>query len=549
MEVQRAIRSSFQLLPKVISLAEVTELNVSVWSGNETKALREAMRLSVRAFAEHIGVTPRMVSTWEARGDAVKPRPVNQAALDTCVEQLGTEAVKRFQALLLSRPGNHLGENSFRTNTEVEMELNVAPLLSWVVEHSKILPTEAYQEVCKRVSELRSLPQTEQFSIQHNRKQISQERLTEGMVDFYGNISNEGSFFRAKIGGASIISTIFVRSALELSLEVDLQGDNETAHYIPSSNESISPLDDFEVNLALQRIAEFEFSKTVVTNNVLYELRGLNINTPYRLNASYGSTDFLRYAVGGNLLEDELVRQLLGSGKSKATNAQILPIRAKLLPDIESLLKLSNRSCVGGVQVLCAIARQDDYLVLVQRRSSRVLNSNERLALVPKAFHQPMVEPFLECSLFQTIVRELEEELLGRDDLSGTENFRLAEPLHRNHMTQPMKWLMDRARTKIFRTLCVGFGLDTITGNYEFACLCVIDDPAWWDIFGGHVTANWESSGLFRFSTKDSDGLTLLVMDKRWSNEGLFAFLVGLRRLAAVGDARRLSIPHIELEI
>ena len=42
---------------------------VQRWTGAETKALRQAMRLSsVRSFAAHLGVDARTMNKWEARG-------------------------------------------------------------------------------------------------------------------------------------------------------------------------------------------------------------------------------------------------------------------------------------------------------------------------------------------------------------------------------------------------------------------------------------------------------------------------------------------------
>ena len=73
---------------------------VPQWSGREVRALREARRMSVREFAAHLGVSDRMVSKWEAGGDAIRPRPLNQAVLDTSL-QLGT-AEERDRFLIMA---------------------------------------------------------------------------------------------------------------------------------------------------------------------------------------------------------------------------------------------------------------------------------------------------------------------------------------------------------------------------------------------------------------------------------------------------------------
>jgi hypothetical protein len=45
-----------------------------------------------------------------------------------------------------------------------------------------------------------------------------------------------------------------------------------------------------------------------------------------------------------------------------------------------------------------------------------VVNVVGRLAVIPKAFHGPTVEPQAEADLSASVHRELEEELLGRDE-------------------------------------------------------------------------------------------------------------------------------------
>jgi hypothetical protein len=80
---------------------------VPLWSGREVRALREARRMSVRGFGAHLGVSDRMVSNWEAGGEAVRPRPANQAILDTSLALASAEIKSRFTHLVAgheSRP-------------------------------------------------------------------------------------------------------------------------------------------------------------------------------------------------------------------------------------------------------------------------------------------------------------------------------------------------------------------------------------------------------------------------------------------------------------
>lgn len=70
---------------------------VGQWSGQQTRALRVALRLTVREFAEQLGVSPRTVSKWEAAGAGHLPRPELQAALDTVLARATDPVRERFQ--------------------------------------------------------------------------------------------------------------------------------------------------------------------------------------------------------------------------------------------------------------------------------------------------------------------------------------------------------------------------------------------------------------------------------------------------------------------
>ncbi|MEU2668886.1 helix-turn-helix domain-containing protein [Streptomyces sp. NPDC007164] len=70
------------------------------WTGLEAKALRLALRLSVRAFAEHLGVAVATVSKWESKLADTEPRPDTQAILDTALGRADASVHLRFETLL-----------------------------------------------------------------------------------------------------------------------------------------------------------------------------------------------------------------------------------------------------------------------------------------------------------------------------------------------------------------------------------------------------------------------------------------------------------------
>jgi transcriptional regulator with XRE-family HTH domain len=76
-------------------------VTVRQWTGRSARLLRDdALRLSVRDFADYLGVSDRAVSKWEAGGESYRPRADSQAALDTALIRATGEAKARFAEAL-----------------------------------------------------------------------------------------------------------------------------------------------------------------------------------------------------------------------------------------------------------------------------------------------------------------------------------------------------------------------------------------------------------------------------------------------------------------
>jgi hypothetical protein len=69
---------------------------VRCWTGVETEALRQAMRLSIRVFAARLGVNDRTVIKWKARGSSLTLRPATQQILDCALGLVDEEVRGRF---------------------------------------------------------------------------------------------------------------------------------------------------------------------------------------------------------------------------------------------------------------------------------------------------------------------------------------------------------------------------------------------------------------------------------------------------------------------
>ena len=128
-----------------------------------------------------------------------------------------------------------------------------------------------------------------------------------------------------------------------------------------------------------------------------------------------------------------------------------------------------------------------------------MVNATRQLAVIPKGFHQPLADFCGDAKIAATLRREMEEELFGRQDIDNTLGEQhAADPLHPSRLSAPMRWLVTE-NPGAFRMECTGFGLNLVSGNFEFACLIVIDSDEFWSRFGGQIEACWESSSLRQY--------------------------------------------------
>jgi transcriptional regulator with XRE-family HTH domain len=442
---------------------------------------------------------------------------------------------------------------------ERHRDLKVSPFVAWVADHSRLSFQEAYGAVVEGVEQLAARGPANRYAEAHRRSQITREQLARALAAYYQNPSPHqlgATFYSARVGGVPLALSILVRPDW-LGTAVRLGTDQERFQLAaPDAGAAVRLPEGPALEAALRRLAAAETSATVMVNNPLYRLQDVALSRR-RLEATVTLTEFADYALTMDLLETELVDALATAERGDGEGRGGLPLRDVYLPTVASALALNDRLCVGGPVALLAAARpgtrhgqrEPDYVLLVQERSARVLNVTGRLAVVPKAFHGPTTEAAEEAHLSASLERELEEELLGREDLEqvSERSFRRVDPFHTDQLSEPMRWLADRRQTDAYRVECVGFGINMVTGNYEFPCLIVIDDEDWWERYSGQIEANWEMARIRRYSSRDTAGLQALAADPRWSNEGLFAFLEGLRRLAELDTVSRVALPDIEV--
>jgi DNA-binding transcriptional regulator YiaG len=517
------------------------------WTGQTASALQAALRMTNESFAEHLGIAVRTVAGWHQK-PTLRPKSEMQRILDATLDQ-ATQAVRDRFAALLAELAVATVEPATPPPAEpdpiaaLDAEADVRAALDWLDRQAGWPPGTNHREVETRIAT------TDPAHLRNRRDRritIGRAAVADALATYYGAAPPPHGLYAATYGSQPELVTSVLTHPDWLDLACPLHNAAETLTVVSTATADLDPIDSEAAGHAAQRLAEVLAVGGRMVDLPLYRLLTAQ-PAPGALAGTFGLSHFLRYALTLDLLEGELLDAL---ARQAPTVSGALPLRDRYLPDQRSVLDLPGRLCAGGALSLLAIARppgpgrpRPDYLILVQERSGAVLNAARRLAVIPKGFHQPMADIRGDAHLAATIRREIEEELFGREDIDSTLGNQLAaDPMHPSRLSEPLRWL-DQDPVRL-RMECVAFGLNLVSGNYEFACLTVIEDDDFWPRFGGLVTANWEASALRQFSTRDPDLIGHLVRDNAWSNEGLFALLQGLRRLQQT-DNGRVTLPPI----
>ncbi|MFI5586341.1 transcriptional regulator [Amycolatopsis sp. NPDC051758] len=460
-----------------------------------------------------------------------------QQLLDTALERATPAERVRFADLV-----GHTPAKPNPADERLAADPHIGAALDWLDRHAHWAPGTARRAVAERVA---SVDVRDLHDRGTRRSWVSRHDIAAALAAYYRHQHGDHGPYTARCGELTVHTSVLTCDDW-LDLECELRPPFDGLRVPSAQPEPDLNLDDHAAGRAVQRLAETLSMNTRLTDSPIYRLLSTDIRE-HQLGGTFGVSQFVHYALTVDLLEGELVDAV-------AAGSTAMPLRDRYLPDLRSVLEVGDRLCAGGVLALTAIARpadpyrgEADYLLLVQERSGHVLNAARRLAVIPKGFHQPLSDVRRDAQVGLTLRREMEEELFGRPDIDNTlSDVPAADLLHPARLTEPMRWLMEQPGR--LRMECTGFGLNLVSGNYEFASLIVINDEEFWTRYGGMVEANWESSSLRQYSTTDGDLITELLGDVAWSNEGLFAMTQGLRRLAEIGG-ERVKLPAIEWEI
>jgi DNA-binding XRE family transcriptional regulator len=490
---------------------------------------RKATGHTQESLAAELHVDRSTVIRWEAGDHAPLPYLWPRLA------RLLGQSPEQLRALIDDASGVRPEAESACVDVEVAFD--------WLDRHAGWSPGTGRRKV---MSQLGTLDDRALHERNARRAKIGRSEVAHALSGYYRDRHAQGlDVYQAWCEGREVVTSIVTRPYW-LDLACPLTTGRDCLILASSPPGYSTEIDDLAAKHAVRRLAEAVAVNVRLTDSPIYRLLSLDLRTG-SLSGAVGLASFVEYALTMDLLEGELLDALVCGVTPSAGS---LPLRDRYLPDSGSVLDMPHRLCAGGVVALCAIARSadmyrvaGDYVLLVQERSGHVLNAASQLAVIPKGFHEPLADYRVDAQIGTTLMREMEEELFGRSDVDSTiSRHMVAAPMHPSRLSEPLRWLTETPHA--LRMECTGFGLNLVSGNYEFASLIVVDDEEFWHRYGGHIEANWESAGLRLYSSLDRELLAELVADERWSNEGLFALIQGLRRLGEMGG-KRVTLPSL----
>ena len=413
--------------------------------------------MTQQQLADLLRVDVGTVARWERGAQGIRPRNLAAIAkaLDVTLEEL--------------RSGS---QPSVASTAPATRDLRVVEMVAWLAEAAGRGFTETYELVCKAADRVEARSAADQYARNYARASVGRQELADAVTDYY-QVGEEDGLYSTEIGGERITLSILSKPEWRgLNIDLRTDGEESTVEVAPGARPA-DRMNSVVYESAIARLADAEVNNRVLINNPMFRLNSADV-VDGKLHTSFGMAAFADYALRTGLMEIELVDSLL---KTDGT-----PARDALLPSLDTALDLNSYFCTGGPVALFAAARPAtddrpaDYALLVQVRGSQVMDIPGKLSTVPKGWHQPIGEAVPQSRLGVTLIREFEEELLGREDLEqmSEESKRLVDPLHQERTPPALASLLNNPGA--FHLRLTGFGLNLLSGTYEAPCLIVVDD-------------------------------------------------------------------------
>ncbi|MGH9196727.1 MAG: hypothetical protein ACRD1T_13410, partial [Acidimicrobiia bacterium] len=252
-------------------------------------------------------------------------------------------------------------------------EIDLTAFFDWLDERAGWIRGTAQRKVMARLAKMNAQTVVDQHA---RRARVRRSQIADSLSEYYGDCAL-GSAYRAYCGKQQIATSVVTRPDW-LDLACPLTEGNDQLTLAKAESGNLSNFDDLSARNAAYRLATSVALSVRVSNTPLYRLLNIEVK-PNSIRGAVSLLPFAEYALTMDLLEGELTEAIAANS---VTRSGSLPLRDRYLPDLESAFDISGRLCAGGVLALCAIARPSDpyrgaadYVLLVQQRSSNVLNA------------------------------------------------------------------------------------------------------------------------------------------------------------------------------
>ncbi len=275
-------------------------------------------------------------------------------------------------------------------------------------------------------------------------------------------------------------------------------------------------------------VSKWDAAGLQFSDGLSYSLNAVNDN-----NYEFRGVRFLAYRATIASILDELGLVLLDKGLDtiRRQGYDLLPKRVLWLGSLNDLLSVHKRICLGGANVLFAIRTSENCTVLIiQRRSRYVSDEPGSISVVPKFFHESLIDPWDEVDIKYSFYREVYEELFSGED--KPRKTRYISPTFYLDLCEPVRELYESNYLELFPTSCAW---DLLRGNYHFAYTAYVRDPDWWQRHKNKIRVNWEVDNSVEPVVRLSNGklLSTLIDRQDWAPEAYYSFIEGLRALAS----------------
>lgn len=356
---------------------------------------------------------------------------------------------------------------------------------------------------------------------------VTNESLSHALNAFYSdNRSSDSPWknYSLRVDGHTIPTTIYLDSRL--------YGTSRRIDDVVARSENITLIRPTNIRsemkgLAMNLAVRAEAGEVGLWNGPTYRLvRFRDDATEY----TFSECDFFDYRFTSGLMEDE-INQALVKHKGELVNLKspnkTLPVRSSLMPNIETLVDVGSRICCGGIGVVMALRTNGGFQIPLQVRSRRVSDGRGRLAVIPKAFHQASVASDKELHPKWTMFREIYEEVFGFEEADKNSKYYLHDYYFDRY--DGMKWFLRNPDS--WRAEVIAFGLNAVSGNYDFGILLIIDDESYFHEFGRSMFSNWEIERQSMYSSTNPDRIRDVLLKENWVSESVFHFGQALIRL------------------